>query len=294
MKTFWSNLGALLTPSRRGSCIFAIDGLANTLHLYRQNVKFKTVVRNAKTFINVGGAAVWKFIVFAHNEHQVDDARRESEKLGFSRFQVVKTKRFFKKTTGKVKPYTPVRDPQTNNLVRRLYPPRNPKYQNMAVVRDGRDILKRHGSMRAYYDKSCIRCKAVQSREIYISCEGHVFPCCWIGTHLRGRMDASDRQFLHMIDRHGGLDAIDAKRKSIHDILRSDLYQKALPDSWLQRSVRDGKLQTCARICGSELHTFEHEKRENMRVNPKRRSVWRMPATIATAIFFLVLWLYYY
>ena len=103
LNKFWTRLGELLTPERRGTCIFALDGLEDTLHLYRQNVKYRVVERNARSFIAAGGRAVWKFIVFAHNEHQVDEARIRSEAFGFDRFQVVKTKRFFKKRTGAVK-----------------------------------------------------------------------------------------------------------------------------------------------------------------------------------------------
>eukprot|EP00940_MAST-03C_sp_MAST-3C-sp2_P002144 g2144.t1 len=263
LKKFWTRLGKLLTAARRGSCIFALDGLEDTLHLYRQNVKYKVVERNARSFVAAGGRAVWKFIVFAHNEHQVDEARRRSEALGFDRFQVVKTKRFFKKRTGARKPFVPVRD-ASNKVVRHLKPPTRAEYQNKGVVEEARKVIRRYGSMDTYYDKTCVRCKAVDGREIYISAEGLVFPCCWIGTHLRGQMKSEDRQFIAMIERQrGGLSVIDAKRRRIENILRGDLFTRVLPLSWTRSSVADGKLRTCARICGTELHTFEHEKREN-------------------------------
>ena len=55
--------------------IFAIDGLEDTNHLYRVNTNFNKIMENAKAFINAGGIARWDFIAFAHNEHQIEEAK---------------------------------------------------------------------------------------------------------------------------------------------------------------------------------------------------------------------------
>ena len=74
---------------------FSIDGLEDTNHLYRQKVKWERVMENVKAFINRGGRAKWDFIVFKHNEHQVEEARQLAMDMGFEKFQVKKTGRFF-------------------------------------------------------------------------------------------------------------------------------------------------------------------------------------------------------
>jgi len=71
--------------------VFDLDGLENTHSLYRQNTLFKTVLKNAKTFIDAGGTAEWKFIVFEHNKHQIEECRKLSKQLGFERFNTVDT-----------------------------------------------------------------------------------------------------------------------------------------------------------------------------------------------------------
>ncbi|MBC8435622.1 MAG: radical SAM protein, partial [Proteobacteria bacterium] len=53
---------------------FAIDGLEDTHSLYRRNTDYKKIMDNAKAFINAGGNAEWQYIIFKHNEHQVDEA----------------------------------------------------------------------------------------------------------------------------------------------------------------------------------------------------------------------------
>jgi sulfatase maturation enzyme AslB (radical SAM superfamily) len=68
---------------------FALDGLKDTHSLYRMGSDYDTVVKNMKTFIDAGGRATWKFIVFKHNEHQVDEASKLARELGCVTFTVV-------------------------------------------------------------------------------------------------------------------------------------------------------------------------------------------------------------
>src|SRR5690606_20364951 len=74
---------------------FGIDGADQTSGIYRRNTDFTLVMRNAKAFIDAGGRAHWDYIVFRHNEHQVEEARRLSEEMGFVSFRPKRTGRFF-------------------------------------------------------------------------------------------------------------------------------------------------------------------------------------------------------
>jgi hypothetical protein len=66
--------------------VFWLDGLEDTLHLYRRGVDYHKVVKNAKTFIEAGGRAHWGFLQFAHNEHQLDEVKRRAKEFGFAHF----------------------------------------------------------------------------------------------------------------------------------------------------------------------------------------------------------------
>ena len=89
---WWKELAE--TFGRMGTVIFSLDGLADTNHMYRQNVRWDKVERSYKAFIGAGGRARWDYLIFEHNEHQVDEAKRISEEAGFERFQAKKTARF--------------------------------------------------------------------------------------------------------------------------------------------------------------------------------------------------------
>ena len=72
---------------------FCLDGLAGVHEIYRQATDFDTVIKNAQTFMAAGGVAVWQFIPWQHNEHQIMDCMRMSQRLGFKRFEFIKSVR---------------------------------------------------------------------------------------------------------------------------------------------------------------------------------------------------------
>ena len=69
---WWAGLAH--TFDRKGAVIFSVDGLKDTNHIYRQGVNWDIVERSMRAFVAGGGRARWDFLIFEHNEHQVDDA----------------------------------------------------------------------------------------------------------------------------------------------------------------------------------------------------------------------------
>ena len=67
---WWEELAYTIDKAR-----FGIDGLEDTHKIYRKNASWNKIIQNAKTFIDAGGYAIWDFLVFQHNEHQIDEAR---------------------------------------------------------------------------------------------------------------------------------------------------------------------------------------------------------------------------
>jgi MoaA/NifB/PqqE/SkfB family radical SAM enzyme len=101
-EAWWSKLGQLL--SHEGDEVaFSIDGLSDTNHIYRRKTIYEKIIKNAKAFITAGGRARWDFIVFKHNEHQVEEAQKLAAELDFKAFRVRKTSRFFASPDGKDK-----------------------------------------------------------------------------------------------------------------------------------------------------------------------------------------------
>lgn len=68
---------------------FGIDGLKGIHELYRQGTNWDKVIKNAQAFIDNGGYATWQFLLFKHNEHQLNDCMDLSQKLNFKDFKLM-------------------------------------------------------------------------------------------------------------------------------------------------------------------------------------------------------------
>lgn len=250
---WWNRLGAILI--KEGDyCKFSIDGLEDTNHLYRRGTNWQKIMANVDAFISAGGRAEWDFIVFRHNEHQIEEARALAEQMGFVRFNVKKTGRFFSNTQMKGKDAQEVfnRDGSLSHLLEK---PTNPQWQNTALQHE-QELVQRYGSMDAYLDQTPIRCKTGAERSIYISAEGLVFPCCWTANQMYvWYLPDRAAPIWTMLDSIGGKDAINGTLRPIRDIIEGPFFQQ-IEDSWGKASCAAGKLKVCAKTCGTEFDPF--------------------------------------
>lgn len=141
---FWRELGAVLRE-KGGYVWFGIDGLEDTNHIYRRNVRWEILMRNVEAFIAGGGNARWHYLVFGHNEHQVDDARRLAERLGFELFEPKKSPRFVNYGEMTQIDWTPVKNKQ-GDPIGKIERPSHPRWQNDALDYL-KDLKDRYGSM---------------------------------------------------------------------------------------------------------------------------------------------------
>lgn len=98
---WWRDLAKVI--GNKGHVIFSLDGLKDTNHLYRQNVNWDICMESAQSFIEAGGRARWDYLIFGHNQHQVEQAEALSKKMGFEKFISKKTGRFFSNVQAKGK-----------------------------------------------------------------------------------------------------------------------------------------------------------------------------------------------
>ena len=59
---------------------FHIDGLVDTNHLYRINIRFSKIMANARAFLDTGATGEWHFIPFKQNQHQLAEALNENSR----------------------------------------------------------------------------------------------------------------------------------------------------------------------------------------------------------------------
>ena len=93
--SWWASLAKKYSHIEQFDVWFAIDGIGDTHSYYRQGTNYNRIIENAQAFISAGGNAVWQFIPFAHNEHQIKDCIKLSQKMGFKRFKFVKDARYY-------------------------------------------------------------------------------------------------------------------------------------------------------------------------------------------------------
>ncbi len=249
-KNWWKDLAKVLRGS--AAVIFSIDGLQDTNHLYRQGVLWENIEQNVKAFIGAGGRARWDYIVFEHNQHQIEQAKDMADKWGCERFQIKKTGRF---VTSNLEPKDSHQsiNKKGKNIFNLTKPEK--KYQNSALSKINQ-LVQKHHSMDLYYDTVPINCKVKKIGSLFITAEGLALPCCWTA----GRMykwwhnDPKIEQIWKFID---DKDSINAKN-GLKNVFDSGIFDK-IEKSWKIKSCDNGKLKVCAVKCGIEFDPFTEQ-----------------------------------
>lgn len=225
-KEFWTELAKLGI-----TVIFSIDGLADTNHLYRRKVKWDKLYENVNTYLSNGGEARWEFLIFKHNEHQIETARELSKQLGFYAFTP--------KHTGRWKDFNDqgeYRD--TDKIAVENYFLEKPNSQTDP------NKIKNVRPLRYYKDKELnyqkIECASCNKNniEIYIRANGYVSPCCWLG-------DVKIHEAKRLIKNY---DEIDLNKSDLDTILNGDFFKKLSEGIYNDQSLH--RLQTCFSCCG--------------------------------------------
>jgi hypothetical protein len=237
-KKYWKELAKSLPANH--IVIFAIDGLEDTNHIYRIGTVFNKIIENAKAFIAAGGNAEWAFLVFKHNEHQIEAAEQMAKDLGFKMFTKKNSNRFL------LTEEYPVFD-KAGNTIYNLQPATNNQivFINVDTIKNYKEIVK----------KSEISCFAKNNNEVYIDAQGNLFPCCFIGMTPYNYYEDTELvypirhemmdQYQNLISDFGGIEKLNAKTTGIKNIIDGDVYQNIWSKYWT-----DPKMIVCARTCG--------------------------------------------
>jgi hypothetical protein len=243
-------------------------------------------MENAQAFIAAGGRARWDYIVFAHNEHQVEAAEALSKDMGFERFQYKKSARFFSNASGMTKEMHQAAN-RRGLATTLLQPPTDPKYRNSVIdelskiskndqplkflpsrAADVKDKLysqtfhkdpTKKKPMERVWDEAEIKCKVQEEKSIYISAEGIVQPCCWTANQMYvWYWQERGGQIWQAID-EVGKDTLNAVNHSLESIVDGRYFQEVIPNSWGKSSCADGKLAVCAKTCGTKYDAFREQ-----------------------------------
>ena len=220
----WIKLAHSLLRFKKHDVHFSIDGLEDTHSIYRQWTDYNKILKNASSFINAGGTAIWQYLIFPWNKHQVLDAKQKSEELGFDKF--------------------------------------HKRHDRSHVSDDGLEMIlemkqqnKKSIGGHNYKDYSMkenlrIECNSIKNSMYFLSYDSKLWPCCFIPngrymaepvpTFLKNRLDDNYNSNFNDLTKHSADDIIK------HRFFSSDLIDSF--DNKIDTSVC-GKLTRCVDTC---------------------------------------------
>jgi MoaA/NifB/PqqE/SkfB family radical SAM enzyme len=152
---WWLALGALL--SHGDTVTFSIDGLEDTNPIYRINSNWNDIMNGIQT-LKGQTQLIWKFIIFKHNQHQIDEARKRADSLGMTQFVLKKSGRFVADD-----PFRPDSE------------------ENVGVETYTKKALSDNESNHIIVTPRCLN-----GKNIGITYDGHLYPCCTSSTKTQG------------------------------------------------------------------------------------------------------------
>jgi MoaA/NifB/PqqE/SkfB family radical SAM enzyme len=240
-ETFWQHLATALTIN--DIVTFAIDGLEDTNHIYRINVEWTNVMRNAKAFINAGGNAHWQFISFQHNEHQIESARKLASTVGFSNFYVKPSHRFILDDIQGIKRYG-----ANGELI--APPTKDNQHPLMRVAKPKVNI----NEWLEKTNDSKINCYAKHNGSVYIDYAKRLFPCCPISSGLMARRNLTVNDgWDDLWQQHGG-DKISLEHDDWDSIISGRFFQE-VEERWT-KDYASGRLASCVGACSDSNLKF--------------------------------------
>ena len=229
---YWKKLAAVLKKNYKHVVKFSIDGLEDTNHLYRQNTTWSKIMENAETFINEGGHALWQYLIFPWNEHQINQAKELSVKMGFWQFA----------------------SRHDRSIITSL---------GMAAVQERKNItteiiipattLANVNNKLKNIVNNDISCNNQEKKMYFISFDSKLWPCCFMQNGLittdQGKIDILNQRLYAA---YGSDDWNDISENSIEDILKHEFYINDLVASWKSTNHGFGKedrIHRCTEVC---------------------------------------------
>lgn len=233
---FWSELGTLFSKSNKSRrVVFSVDGLADTNHIYRRNVKWSKVLENMTAFCQAGGIATWDYLVFQHNEHQLGEAESLAKSIGIDTFAKKRPFGFGEFEPGKV--HTMHAYNKQGKYEYTVWPASkewqvNPhaEIHNLDPLDNALENKHWPEFIQEKHTVTPIKCMALnkQTSDLFIDAEGYVLPCCFMGTVSALRKDS---QIYTMLD-EWGLERISLQSNTLKEIIDSGYLNEVFVKKW--------------------------------------------------------------
>lgn len=275
---FWAKLGSLFAEPCLNSryVVFSVDGLKDTNHIYRRNVKWDNVMKNMKSYIKSGALGIWDFLIFKHNEHQLVEAETLAKKIGVT----FSPKRPFGFETHEPDVYQDLMVYDENgNFLYRIEPATEQFRLNHSVkkfeISEDKIWLPNDKPTKEIIDKKwndvinnnlkdfefperfkgkAVNCKSCHQAgmEIYVDCKGNVMPCCFVGTMHNSNFQNNETLQIRKEINNYGKDKINLNNYSLQEILDSDYLDSVYANRWENAKSDKDKMVYCFSTCSTD------------------------------------------
>ncbi len=246
---WWARLGEI-SRARPGlvHVHWCVDGFKETNHIYRVNTSYKIIDRNMVAFAENAseGSGQWVYIVFDHNEYELDAAYNRAKELGFT----------FSTRTGMRNSY----NEWMSNIQKRDKATKKINTENYIITTTGKkehSKIKEIEELDKFIESSSTKqlseeqikevtdtivCKFVHEGEIFIASNLTVWPCCFL-------WDSTIRNKDGILDK---LNSFDLNWNSliyynIDEIISHPWYTEVLESSW--NPYHNKHVSRCIRTC---------------------------------------------
>ena len=178
---WWQQLGNIATQYPGLLHIhFCIDGHAETNHIYRVNTKWNIIERNIEAFSKSAPAqhATWIYIIFDHNEHELENAKKHANKLQFHFATRTGMRNSYHQWISQI-------GKKNDKITKKITTTGNKEHSKKSVVKDLDKFIQQYKSSKV--DKiqteniiNSIVCKYIHEGEIFIASDQTMWPCCFL------------------------------------------------------------------------------------------------------------------
>lgn len=205
---WWARLAGALPDTH--AVTWGIDGSDSTSEIYREGSNFLKVQANWRAFNSAGGRSIWQFIVFEHNEHQLEDAKNMATAEGFRSFKTIISHR--KDTKGGV------------------------KSANTEEIDNAPEI-------------PYVSCKYGNQKRIFINHMANVIPCCHLNSKMLEYSVSGivKDQFEELLETHNYRATINMNAVDIETAINSPVWQ-GIVDSWDTDDPMPRCMQVCKQM----------------------------------------------
>lgn len=225
---WWVRLGQLANAYPGKLHIhFCVDGHKETNHIYRVNTKWSTVERNMKAFSSTAPAhnASWIYIVFDHNEYELEIAREHANKLGFN----------FATRTGMRNSYEQwiaQLGKKNSKVTKKITTTGDKEHSKKEAVQELDKFISEYKTKKVDKQKTdnvleSIVCKYIHESEIFIGSDLTMWPCCFL-------YDSAFKNKEGIVDKLQQFETNwnSLKHHSIQEIQQHPWFKELLSASW--------------------------------------------------------------